>query len=173
MSHRYLILVLYLSLCSLSFAQSTTAKRQSLVKQTASKVLASDNHPPKNSPIAKELKNIDYAEITENNILVPNCATEYDDDGTVPVDEAEYTFVKSVIAKDVIAANSFEEDLNTPLKKKHYMESEEYKFNYESLLAQRTCILDHEYFIESDFDSQFDEQSNILFQLPQSKLLLS
>ena len=159
MNHRFLMLWLCLSLCCLGFAQRKIAKRQSPAKQTTAKVQTNTNHPPMNSPIVNELKKIDYAGITEHYMLTPNCATEHEDDGTIPVDETQFSHVKDIITKDVIAANSLEEGLNTPLKKKHYMESEEYKTAYEFLLAERTCILDHEYFIESDFDSQFDLDS--------------
>ncbi len=162
MIRRHILLALCVTLSCIGHAQTKTAQGYTQIKKetTSSEQQKSTNRPPMNSAIVKELKKIDYAEITHDNILIPNCATELDDDGTVPVDEAEYAFVKGVIAKDVIAANSLEEELNTPLKKKHYMESEEYKTDYESLLAQRTCILDHEYFIESDFNSQFDLNSH-------------
>lgn len=116
----------------------------------------SSNHPPMNSPIVRILKKIDYAEITQNYVLTPNCATEYDDDGTIPVDETEYSHVIDVIRKDVIGANSLEDDLDSPLKKKHFLESDEGKSDLEFLLAERDCILNHDYFIESDFESQFD-----------------
>ena len=160
MIRRYILLVLCVAISSFGYAQKKTTKRYTQAVKWEAPKQTTTNHPPLGSPIVKELKKIDYAEITEDNILIPNCATEYDDDGTVPVDEAEYTFVKGVIAKDVITANSLEENLNTPLKKKHYIESEEYKSDYEYLLEQRTCILDHEYYIESDFDSEFDLDSH-------------
>lgn len=160
MIRRYILLALCVSLSCFGYAQKKITKGVAVRRETAKNVQTNNNHPPMNSPIVKELKKIDYAEITERNILIPNCATELDDDGTVPVDEAEYSFVKGVIAKDVIAANSLEDELNTPLKKKHFMESEDCKFYYESLLEQRTCILDHEYFIESDFNSEFELDSH-------------
>lgn len=160
MIRRYILLALCVSLSCFGYAQKKNTKVVAVRRETAKSVQTETNHPPLGSPIVKELKKIDYAEITQNNILIPNCATELDDDGTVPVDEAEYSIVKGIVAKDVIAANSLEEELNTPLKKKHYMESEDYKYQYEFLLDQRTCILDHEYFIESDFDSEFDLDSH-------------
>ena len=141
-----------------SMAQKKIVKRvKPKIVQVAKKVSnENSNNPPMNSPIVRILKKIDYAEIKWNNILTPNCATEYDDDGTVPVEETEYAHVIDVIRKNVIGANSLEDELNSPLKKKHYLESDEYRYDLEALLAERDCILNHDYFIESDFNSQFD-----------------
>ena len=155
---KYIILSFLSLLPSLSLAQKKVVKRvkPKTVQVTTKASNESSNHPPMNSPIVRILKKIDYAEITQNYILTPNCATEYDDDGTIPVDETEYSHVIDVIRKDVIGANSLEDELDSPLKKKHFLESDEGKSDLEFLLAERDCILNHDYFIESDFESQFD-----------------
>ena len=120
----------------------------------------SDNHPPMNSPIVKKLKDIDYAEISPEHILIPNIATELDEDGNVPTTDACFSYVINVIDKDVIGANSLGEELNSPLKRKHYLESGEGKAEYGRLLNERDEILSHDYFIESDFESQFNLDSH-------------
>lgn len=126
----------------------------------------SENHPPINSPIANELKKIDFAEITDDYILIPNSATELDEDGTIPTIEAAYSYVINVIDKDVIGARFLGEELNSPLKKKHYLESDEYKTDFEDIKEEREIILKHDYFIESDFDSQFNlDTQNFSFEL--------
>lgn len=155
---KYIILSFLPLLPSLSLAQKKVVKRvkPKTVQVTTKASNESSNHPPMNSPIVRILKKINYAEITQNYILTPNCATEYDDDGTIPVDETEYSHVIDVIRKDVIGANSLEDELDSPLKKKHFLESDEGKSDLEFLLAERDCILNHDYFIESDFESQFD-----------------
>lgn len=155
---KYIILSFLSLLPSLSLAQKKVVKRvkPKTVQVTTKASNESSNHPPMNSPIVRILKKIDYAEITQNYVLTPNCATEYDDDGTILVDETEYSHVIDVIRKDVIGANSLEDDLDSPLKKKHFLESDEGKSDLEFLLAERDCILNHDYFIESDFESQFD-----------------
>lgn len=155
---KYIILSFLSLLPSLSLAQKKVVKRvkPKTVQVTTKASNESSNHPPMNSPIVRILKKIDYAEITQIYVLTPNCATEYDDDGTIPVDETEYSHVIDVIRKDVIGANSLEDDLDSPLKKKHFLESDEGKSDLEFLLAERDCILNHDYFIESDFESQFD-----------------
>lgn len=155
---KYIILSFLSLLPSLSLAQKKVVKRvkPKTVQVTTKASNESSNHPPMNSPIVRILKKIDYAEITQNYVLTPNCATEYDDDGTIPVDETEYSHVIDVIRKDVIGANSLEDELDSPLKKKHFLESDEGKSDLEFLLAERDCILNHDYFIEADFNSQFD-----------------
>ena len=155
---KYIILSFLSLLPNLSWAQKKVVKRvkPKTVQVTAKVSNESNNHPPMNSPIVRILKRIDYAEILQDCILIPNCATECDDDGTIPVDETEYTHVINVIRKDVIGANSLEYELDSPLKKKHFLESDEGKSDLEFLLAERDCILNHDYFIEADFNSQFD-----------------
>lgn len=155
---KYIILSFLSLLPNLSWAQKKVVKRvkPKTVQVTAKVSNESNNHPPMNSPIVRILKRIDYAEILQDCILIPNCATECDDDGTIPVDETEYTHVINVIRKDVIGANSLEDELDSPLKKKHFLESDEGKSDLEFLLAERDCILNHDYFIEADFNSQFD-----------------
>lgn len=155
---KYIILSFLSLLPNLSWAQKKVVKRvkPKTVQVTTKASNESSNHPPMNSPIVRILKKIDYAEITQNYVLTPNCATEYDDDGTIPVDETEYSHVIDVIRKDVIGANSLEDELDSPLKKKHFLESDEGKSDLEFLLAERDCILNHDYFIEADFNSQFD-----------------
>ena len=155
---KYIILSFFSLLPSFSLAQKKVVKRvkPKTVQVTAKVSNENNNHLPMNSPIVRILKKIDYAEILQDCILIPNCATECDDDGTIPVDETEYTHVINVIRKDVIGANSLEYELDSPLKKKHFLESDEGKSDLEFLLAERDCILNHDYFIEADFNSQFD-----------------
>ena len=115
-----------------------------------------ENHPPMGSPIVNLLKTIDYAGIYEDCILTPNCATELDEDGTVPTDETTYSTLKNIIKRNVIAYYELEEEINSPLKLKKYKESKDYKDNLNFLNEVRSCVMNHEYFIESDFNSKFD-----------------
>ena len=96
---KYIILSFLSLLPNLSWAQKKVVKRvkPKTVQVTTKASNESSNHPPMNSPIVRILKKIDYAEITQNYVLTPNCATEYDDDGTIPVDETEYSHVIDVI----------------------------------------------------------------------------
>ena len=97
---------------------------------------------------------------------MPNCATERNDDGTVPVDETSWGEVENLIEKDVITHYSLEDEVNTPLKKKMYMKSEKYKDMLEALEQERTCLLEHDYYIEADFNAQYDlEEQNFTFKL--------
>ena len=106
------------------FCRCTEIKTNQAPKKTSIKIDndISENHPPINSPIANELKKIDFAEITDDYILIPNSATELDEDGTIPTIEAAYSYVINVIDKDVIGARFLGEELNSPLKKKHYLD---------------------------------------------------
>lgn len=82
-----------------NFVGAQKLKQIRVPKKTSIKVDndISENHPPINSPIANELKKIDFAEITDDYILIPNSATELDEDGTIPTIEAAYSYVINVI----------------------------------------------------------------------------
>lgn len=126
-----------------------------------------ENHPPMGSPIVNLLKAIDYAEVCDDYILTPNCATEYDEDGTVPTDETTLDVIKYIIKRDVIGYFELGEEVNSPLKLKKYKESQDYRDNLTLLNGVRSCVLDHEYFIECDFDSKFDLDSQTFkFEIP-------
>lgn len=109
-----------------------------------------ENHPPMGSPIVNLLKAIDYAEVCDDCILTPNCATECEEDGTVSTDETTLDVIKYIINRDVIGYFELGEEVNSPLKLKKYKESQDYKNNLTFLNGVRSCVMNHEYFIESD-----------------------
>lgn len=118
------------------------------------------------TPIQQLQKALNGTSISTEGLLMPNCATERNDDGTVPVDETSWGEVENLIEKDVITHYSLEDEVNTPLKKKMYMKSEKYKDMLEALEQERTCLLEHDYYIEADFNAQYDlEKQNFTFKL--------
>ena len=126
-----------------------------------------ENHPPMGLPIVNLLKAIDYAEVCDDYILTPICATEYDEDGTVPTYETPLDAIKYIIKRDVIGYFELGKEFNSPLKLKKYKESQDYKDNLTFLNEIRSCVLNHEYFIETDFDSKFDHDSQTFkFEIP-------
>lgn len=126
-----------------------------------------ENHPPMGSPIVNLLKAIDYAEVCDDCILTPNCATECEEDGTVSTDETALDVIKYIINRDVIGYFELGEEVNSPLKLKKYKESQDYKNNLTFLNGVRSCVMNHEYFIESDFDSKFELDSQTFkFEIP-------
>lgn len=143
------------------------SKQVKAIKKVEPIELENENHPPMGSPIVNLLKAIDYAEICEDCILTPNCATEYDEDGTVPTDETTFDVIKYIINRDVIGYFELGEEVNSPLKLKKYKESQDYKDNLTFLNGVRSCVLNHEYFIETDFDAKFDLDSQTFrFEIP-------
>lgn len=118
------------------------------------------------TPIQQLQKALNGASISTEGLLMPNCATERNDDETVPVDETSWGEVENLIEKDVITHYSLEDEVNTPLKKEVYMKSKEYKDMLEALEQERTCLLEHDYYIEADFNAQYDlEEQNFTFKL--------
>lgn len=143
------------------------SKKVKAIKKVEPIEVEDENHPPMGSPIVNLLKSIDYAEVCDDYILTPNCATEYDEDGTVPTDETTLDAIKYIIKRDVIGYFELGEEVNSPLKLKKYKESQDYKNNLTFLNGVRSCVLNHEYFIESDFDSKFDLDSQTFkFEIP-------
>lgn len=160
------ILFLIISIIPLT-CLAQKSKQVKAIKKVEAIEVEDENHPPMGSPIVNLLKAIDYAEICEDCILTPNCATEYDEDGTVPTDETTFDVVKYIINRDVIGYFELGEEVNSPLKLKKYKESQDYKDNLTFLNEVRSCVLNHEYFIESDFDAKFDLDSQTFrFEIP-------
>ena len=167
MKHLKYLLIFILSLTvSVSFAQNrnkvkpahrtTISKAPTIVKERTYTL----------TPIQQLQKALNGASISTEGLLMPNCATERNDDETVPVDETSWGEVENLIEKDVITHYSLEDEVNTPLKKKVYMKSEEYKDMLEALERERTCLLEHDYYIEADFNAQYDlEKQNFTFKL--------
>lgn len=167
MKHLKYLLTLLLSLTmGICFAQNrnkvkpahrtTISKASTIVKERTYTL----------TPIQQLQKALNGASISTEGLLMPNCATERNDDGTVPVDETSWGEVENLIEKDVITHYSLEDEVNTPLKKKVYMKSEEYKNMLEALERERTCLLEHDYYIEADFNAQYDlEKQNFTFKL--------
>lgn len=167
MKHLKYPLIFILSLTvSVSFAQNrnkvkpahrtTISKAPTIVKERTYTL----------TPIQQLQKALNGASISTEGLLMPNCATERNDDGTVPVDETSWGEVENLIEKDVITHYSLEDEVNTPLKKKMYMKSEKYKDMLEALEQERTCLLEHDYYIEADFNAQYDlEEQNFTFKL--------
>lgn len=119
MKHLKYLLIFILSLTvSVSFAQNrnkvkpahrtTISKAPTIVKERTYTL----------TPIQQLQKALNGASISTEGLLMPNCATERNDDGTVPVDETSWGEVENLIEKDVITHYSLEDEVNTPLKRK-------------------------------------------------------
>lgn len=163
---KYLLIFILSLTVSVSFAQNrnkvkpahrtTISKAPTIVKERTYTL----------TPIQQLQKALNGASISTEGLLMPNCATERNDDGTEPVDETSWGEVENLIEKDVITHYSLEDEVNTPLKKEVYMKSEKYKDMLEALEQERTCLLEHDYYIEADFNAQYDlEEQNFTFKL--------
>lgn len=168
MKHLKYLLIFILSLTvSVSFAQNRNKVKpahRTTISKAAPTIVKERTYTL--TPIQQLQKALNGASISTEGLLMPNCTTERNDDGTVPVDETSWGEVENLIEKDVITHYSLEDEVNTPLKKEVYMKSEKYKDMLEALEQERTCLLEHDYYIEADFNAQYDlEKQNFTFKL--------
>lgn len=116
------------------------------------------------------MKKSNYCEIGEEYMLIPNCATELSEDGTMPIDEIPIGKLYSLLNKDVLEYyNWLKEKYNTPLKVKRYKESADYKYQVSEIQQEANCALGTTYYlirnISSDENYNLDSRS-FTIQLP-------
>ena len=165
-------------LYSKSLSGQSKTSRQIIVqkieeKEAETDVLKGDYHiinSEKSSPIEEFMKKSNYCEIGEEYMLIPNCATELSEDGTMPIDEIPIGKLYSLLNKDVLEYyNWLKEEYNTPLKVKRYKESADYKYQVSEIQQEANCALGTTYYlirsISSDENYDLDSRS-FTIQLP-------
>lgn len=165
-------------LYSKSLSGQSKTSRQVIVqkieeKEAETDVLKGDYHiinSEKTSPIEEFMKKSNYCEIGEEYMLIPNCATELSEDGTMPIDEIPIGKLYSLLNKDVLEYyNWLKEKYNTPLKVKRYKESADYKYQVSEIQQEANCALGTTYYlirnISSDENYNLDSRS-FTIQLP-------
>lgn len=165
-------------LYSKSLSGQSKTSRQVIVqkieeKEAETDVLKGDYHiinSEKTSPIEEFMKKSNYCEIGEEYMLIPNCATELSEDGTMPIDEIPIGKLYSLLNKDVLEYyNWLKEKYNTTLKVKRYKESADYKYQLSEIQQEANCALGTTYYlirnISSDENYNLDSRS-FTIQLP-------
>lgn len=165
-------------LYSKSLSGQSKTSRQIIVqkieeKEAETDVLKGDYHiinSEKSSPIEEFMKKSNYCEIGEEYMLIPNCATELSEDGTMPIDEIPIGKLYSLLNKDVLEYyNWLKEEYNTSLKVKRYKESADYKYQVSEIQQEANCALGTTYYlirsISSDENYDLDSRS-FTIQLP-------
>lgn len=165
-------------LYSKSLSGQSKTSRQIIVqkieeKEAETDILKGDYHiinSEKSSPIEEFMKKSNYCEIGEEYMLIPNCATELSEDGTMPINEIPIGKLYSLLNKDVLEYyNWLKEEYNTPLKVKRYKESADYKYQVSEIQQEANCALGTTYYlirsISSDENYNLDSRS-FTIQLP-------
>lgn len=165
-------------LYSKSLSGQSKTSRQIIVqkieeKEAETDILKGDYHiinSEKSSPIEEFMKKSNYCEIGEEYMLIPNCATELSEDGTMPINEIPIGKLYSLLNKDVLEYyNWLKEEYNTPLKVKRYKESADYKYQVSEIQQEANCALGTTYYlirsISSDENYDLDSRS-FTIQLP-------
>lgn len=165
-------------LYSKSLSGQSKTSRQIIVqkieeKEAETDILKGDYHiinSEKSSPIEEYMKKSNYCEIGEEYMLIPNCATELSEDGTMPINEIPIGKLYSLLNKDVLEYyNWLKEEYNTPLKVKRYKESADYKYQVSEIQQEANCALGTTYYlirsISSDENYNLDSRS-FTIQLP-------
>lgn len=132
---------------------------EELQKDTPVEGFQGEYHVPQScklTPIEKLMHKADFCQISEYHMLIPNCATECDEDGDIPVDEVENLKIPFLLNRDIIHYYDLEKEYNSPLKLKRFKESEDYKYMKDMIEQDRECVLDHEYYAIFDVNSQYD-----------------
>lgn len=111
-------------------------------------------------PIEELMSKSNFCEISDNYMLVPNCATELFEDGTMPVDEIPISKLYPLFTEDVLEYFVWlKDDYNTPLKIKKYKESDDYKYQLYEIQQDKKCVLENTYYSISSITS--DENYNL------------
>ena len=111
------------------------------------------------TPVEKLMHEAGFCQVSDDYMLIPNCATELDEDGDVPVDEIRTSQVPFLLNRDVVRFYGLEDEYDSPLKLKRFKESEDYKGMREFIEAEISCVLDHEYYAIFDVNSQYNKNS--------------
>ena len=111
------------------------------------------------TPVEKFMHEAGFCQVSDYYMLIPNCATELDEDGDVPVDEIKTSRIPFLLNRDVVHFYGLEDEYDSPQKLKHFKESEAYKDMREFMGEEINCILDHEYYAIFEVNSQYDKNS--------------
>lgn len=117
---------------------------------------------PNLTPIEELMRKADFCQIDGYGyyMIIPNCASEPDEDGEMPTDEVSTEKIRYLLVGDVVRYNELEEEYNTPLKLKRFKESEDYRYLKSCLENDRGCFLNHAYYIMFDMDAQYNLDSH-------------
>lgn len=122
------------------------------------------------TPIEKLMSTSNFCEISDDFMLIPNCASELFEDGTMPVYEIRIDKLYHLFNGDVLDYYAWlKEDYNTPLKVKRYKESDDYKYQKSEMQQDANCILGTTYYLIRSISSEenYDLNSNTFkIQLP-------
>lgn len=122
------------------------------------------------TPIEKLMSQSNFCEISDDFMLIPNCASELFEDGTMPVYEIRINKLYHLFNGDVLDYYAWlKEDYNTPLKVKRFKETDDYKFQKSEMQQDVDCILGSTFYsIRSiSSDENYDLNSNTFkIQLP-------
>ncbi len=122
------------------------------------------------TPIEKLMSQSNFCEISDDFMLIPNCASELFEDGTIPVYEIRIDKLYHLFNGDVLDYYAWlKEDYNTPLKVKRYQESDDYKYQKSEMQQDANCILGTTYYLIRSISSEenYDLNSNTFkIQLP-------
>lgn len=111
------------------------------------------------TPIEKIMRKADFCQIDEDFMIIPNCASELDEDGETPIDEVSIEKVKYLLERNVIKYYELKDEYNTPLKIKRFKGSENYKYLESGMDNDRECFINHTYYAIFDISSQYDLSS--------------
>lgn len=117
---------------------------------------------PNLTPIEKLMRKADFCQIDGYGyyMIIPNCASELDEDGEMPTDEVSTEKIRYLLEGDVVRYNELEEEYNTPLKLKRFKESEDYRYLKSCLENDRECFLNHTYYVMFGMDAQYNLESH-------------
>lgn len=94
------------------------------------------------TPIEILMSKSNFCEISDDFMLIPNCASELLEDGTMPVYEIRINKLYHLFNGNVLDYyNWLKEDYNTPLKVKRFKESDDYKYQKSEMQQDADCIL--------------------------------
>lgn len=142
--------------------EEITVSLEELQKGTPVEDFHGEYHIPQSreyTPVEKLMHEAGFCQVSGGYMLIPNCATELDEDGDVPVDEIKTSRIPFLLNLDVVRFYDLEDEYDSPLKLKHFKESEHYKGMREFIEAEISCVLDHEYYAIFDVNSQYDKNS--------------
>ncbi len=114
---------------------------------------------PEYTPAEKMMHEAGFCQVSNDYMLIPNCATELDEDGDVPVDEIRTSQIPFLLNRDFVRFYGLEDEYDTPLKLKHFKESEDYRNMREFSEGEINCVLAQEYYAIFDVNSQYDKNS--------------
>ncbi len=143
-------------------SEEITVSLEDLQRGTPVEDFQGEYHIPQSreyTPVEKLMHEAGFCQLSDDYMLIPNCATELDEDGDVPVDEIKTSRIPFLLNRDVVRFYELEDEYSTPLKLKQFKESEDYKGMRDFMREEINCVLDHEYYAIFDVNSQYDKNS--------------